>query len=273
MPGRRTMPGSCSCVNPTSERARAAGAAHSPCSWPRSQPVLKYSHARRLSPASSARTHDSPLLQEVACTLDVGPSLAQPVIPTPAYIPPCVHTPTARRHGLLVLRRSAAVLLHGHAQQRLRPWRGSGHHPKHCKSRTQKPQPPYQPRSALLPSVLANRMLQEPLDASFLGGPYDAYQFSNGLPTTHGSPDPAVAATPMQVGSVDSGIGGEVEDSRASRTRSSSEEKEAALTPAQSRRKAQNRAAYVAPSSSPLNNLDEKLRRLTFPPFQTTRLP
>lgn len=88
-------------------------------------------------------------------------------------------------------------------------------------------------------------MSQEPLDASFLGGPYDAFPFNNGLPTTHGSPDPAVAATPMPVGSVDSGIGGEVEDSRASRTRSSSEEKEAALTPAQSRRKAQNRAAYV----------------------------
>lgn len=52
-----------------------------------------------------------------------------------------------------------------------------------------------------------------------------------------------MAATPMQVGSIDSGIGGEVEDSRASRTRSSSEEKESGLTPAQSRRKAQNRAA------------------------------
>jgi hypothetical protein len=48
----------------------------------------------------------------------------------------------------------------------------------------------------------------------------------------------------MPVGSLDSGLGGDVDDGRASRTRSSSEEKES-LTPAQSRRKAQNRAAYV----------------------------
>ncbi|KAK7189605.1 hypothetical protein DPSP01_013452 [Paraphaeosphaeria sporulosa] len=86
----------------------------------------------------------------------------------------------------------------------------------------------------------------EPLEAGFLSGPYDAFSFSHSLPTTHGSPDPVIAATPMQVGSVDSGIGGEVEDSRASRTRSSSEEKETGLTPAQSRRKAQNRAAQRA---------------------------
>ncbi|KAL1613199.1 hypothetical protein SLS60_001431 [Paraconiothyrium brasiliense] len=86
----------------------------------------------------------------------------------------------------------------------------------------------------------------EPLEAGFLSGPYDAFSFSQGLPTTHGSPDPAIAATPMQVGSLDSGIGGDVEDSRGSRTRSSSEEKEAGLTPAQSRRKAQNRAAQRA---------------------------
>lgn len=51
----------------------------------------------------------------------------------------------------------------------------------------------------------------------------------------------------MPVGSVDSGIGGEMEDSnRPSRTRSSSEEKESTMTPAQSRRKAQNRAAQRA---------------------------
>lgn len=78
-----------------------------------------------------------------------------------------------------------------------------------------------------------------------MAGPYDAFAFSPNLPPTHGSPDPAAAATPMHVGSIDSGVG-DVEDSRASRTRSSSEEKEAALTPAQSRRKAQNRAAYVS---------------------------
>jgi hypothetical protein len=48
----------------------------------------------------------------------------------------------------------------------------------------------------------------------------------------------------MPVGSVDSGLGADLDEGRASRTRSSSEEKES-LTPAQSRRKAQNRAAYV----------------------------
>ena len=87
---------------------------------------------------------------------------------------------------------------------------------------------------------------QEPLDAAFLPPSYDAFSFQQGLPTTQGSPDPVVSP-PLPVGSVDSGIGGEMEDSRASRTRSSSEEKEGGglLTPAQSRRKAQNRAAYV----------------------------
>ena len=46
----------------------------------------------------------------------------------------------------------------------------------------------------------------------------------------------------MPVGSLDSGLGVDM-DERQSRTRSSSEEKESGLTPAQSRRKAQNRAA------------------------------
>ncbi|KAF2654151.1 hypothetical protein K491DRAFT_601400 [Lophiostoma macrostomum CBS 122681] len=86
----------------------------------------------------------------------------------------------------------------------------------------------------------------EPLDAAFLPPSYDAFSFQQGLPTTQGSPDPAISQTPLPVGSVDSGIGGEMEDSRASRTRSSSEEKEVGLTPAQSRRKAQNRAAQRA---------------------------
>ncbi|KAF2109578.1 hypothetical protein BDV96DRAFT_584952 [Lophiotrema nucula] len=85
----------------------------------------------------------------------------------------------------------------------------------------------------------------EPLDAAFLPTSYDAFSFQHGLPTTQGSPDPNIAQTPMPVGSVDSGLG-DVEDSRASRTRSSSEEKESGLTPAQSRRKAQNRAAQRA---------------------------
>lgn len=89
------------------------------------------------------------------------------------------------------------------------------------------------------------RRPQEPLDAAFLPPSYDAFSFQQGLPTTQGSPDPPLAQTPMPVGSVDSGLGGDMEDSRNSRTRSSSEEKEVNLTPAQSRRKAQNRAAYV----------------------------
>ncbi|KAF2741361.1 hypothetical protein EJ04DRAFT_507184 [Polyplosphaeria fusca] len=88
----------------------------------------------------------------------------------------------------------------------------------------------------------------EPLDASFLPTSYDAFSFQHGgLPTTtQGSPDPAIAHTPMPVGSLDSGLGGDLEDARVSRTRSSSEEKESGLTPAQSRRKAQNRAAQRA---------------------------
>ena len=83
---------------------------------------------------------------------------------------------------------------------------------------------------------------QEPLDTAFLPPhSYDAFPFSHNLPTTSGSPDP-VAQTPMPVGSLDSGLGVDM-DERQSRTRSSSEEKESGLTPAQSRRKAQNRAA------------------------------
>ncbi|KAL7779396.1 hypothetical protein CFE70_008899 [Pyrenophora teres f. teres 0-1] len=65
---------------------------------------------------------------------------------------------------------------------------------------------------------------------------YDAasFGFNNGLPTPQqGSPDNVAAHTPMPVGSVDSGIGAD------------SEEKDN-LTPAQSRRKAQNRAAQRA---------------------------
>jgi AP-1-like factor len=83
---------------------------------------------------------------------------------------------------------------------------------------------------------------QEPLDPSIFPTSYDAFAF-HGLPTPHqGSPD-ALVLTPMPVGSVDSGLGGDMDDGRG-HTRSSSEEKES-LTPAQSRRKAQNRAAYV----------------------------
>ena len=92
--------------------------------------------------------------------------------------------------------------------------------------------------------ILTNLALpaQEPLDA-ILFPTYDAIGFTNGLPTPQqGSPENPSATTPMPVGSVDSGIGAEYDDGRISRTRSSSEEKDN-LTPAQSRRKAQNRAA------------------------------
>ncbi|KAF2805275.1 uncharacterized protein BDZ99DRAFT_116839 [Mytilinidion resinicola] len=85
----------------------------------------------------------------------------------------------------------------------------------------------------------------EPLDTAFLPS-YDAFQYSqNALPATSGSPDPVSGHTPMPAGSLDSGLGGDL-DARDSRTRSSSEEKETGLTPAQSRRKAQNRAAQRA---------------------------
>lgn len=86
------------------------------------------------------------------------------------------------------------------------------------------------------------RHAQEALDPTLFPTSYDAFVF-NGLPTPHqgGSPDLPVAQTPMLAGSVDSGLGADMDDA-AGRTRSSSEEKES-LTPAQSRRKAQNRAA------------------------------
>ncbi|KAF1952670.1 hypothetical protein CC80DRAFT_495183 [Byssothecium circinans] len=96
----------------------------------------------------------------------------------------------------------------------------------------------------------------EPLDASFLpSGPYNASSFTfthggGGIPTTQGSPDPLrIPTTPMPAGKLDSSLGGDMEDSRAITARSSSEEKDtenAGLTPAQSRRKAQNRAAQRA---------------------------
>jgi AP-1-like factor len=86
---------------------------------------------------------------------------------------------------------------------------------------------------------------KEPLDPILFPTSYDAFAYTNRLPTPQqGSPENVAVHTPMPVGSVDSGIGADLEDGQASRTRSSSEEKEN-LTPAQSRRKAQNRAAYV----------------------------
>lgn len=101
------------------------------------------------------------------------------------------------------------------------------------------------PHLSPVDKTMTNRNItQEPLDPAIFPPPYDAFTF-HGLPTPQqGSPDATVALTPMPVGSVDSGLGGDMDDGRGSRTRSSSEEKES-LTPAQSRRKAQNRAAYV----------------------------
>jgi hypothetical protein len=87
---------------------------------------------------------------------------------------------------------------------------------------------------------------QEPLDAVVYPTSYNAFGLHNGLPTPQqGSPDNAAANTPMPVGSVDSGLGADLDDGQPNQTRSSSEEKDN-LTPAQSRRKAQNRAAYVS---------------------------
>ncbi|CAA9965384.1 bZIP transcription factor [Pyrenophora teres f. maculata] len=91
------------------------------------------------------------------------------------------------------------------------------------------------------------RSILDPILFPAAAASYDAasFGFNHGLPTPQqGSPDNVAAHTPMPVGSVDSGIGAEFDDGRGSRTRSSSEEKDN-LTPAQSRRKAQNRAAYV----------------------------
>lgn len=97
-------------------------------------------------------------------------------------------------------------------------------------------------------TALSDRIPQEPLDAGLYGGSYDAFTF-HGLPTPQhgGSPDNAVQTPHLATaGSVDSGLGGDFDESGLARGRSSSEEKDN-LTPAQSRRKAQNRAAY-APS-------------------------
>ncbi|KAF3000685.1 hypothetical protein E8E13_001789 [Curvularia kusanoi] len=87
----------------------------------------------------------------------------------------------------------------------------------------------------------------EPLDAGLYAGSYDAFTF-HGLPTPQhgGSPDNAIQTPHLPTaGSVDSGLGGEFDETSAARGRSSSEEKDN-LTPAQSRRKAQNRAAQRA---------------------------
>jgi AP-1-like factor len=86
------------------------------------------------------------------------------------------------------------------------------------------------------------------LKADVLPGMYDAFCFGHVIPTTYNPPDPEVAVTSMQVGSVSCETGGDVEDSQTSRTRSSNKEREEVIMHAQSRRKAQNRVSYVVPS-------------------------
>lgn len=92
--------------------------------------------------------------------------------------------------------------------------------------------------------------MENPLDTSaFLSGSFDYTGFDASLgtgtgltplPTTSASP-PAQQLSMLPNGSVDSGIALDMDEMPQGR-RSSSEEKES-LTPAQSRRKAQNRAA------------------------------
>jgi len=87
---------------------------------------------------------------------------------------------------------------------------------------------------------------QDPIDTNmFSQGSFDAYRYSNAIPSADLVSTPGV----MPVGSVDSGLGpdgmdflNQNSDLYQHERRSSSEEKES-LTPAQSRRKAQNRAA------------------------------
>lgn len=100
-----------------------------------------------------------------------------------------------------------------------------------------------------------SHILQDPLDTSMFAQPYDAFRYSI-MSTSQG--DVSAPGMTMPIGSVDSGLGSDGmtsevvgEPSNASQNansssardtrRSSSEEKD--LTPAQSRRKAQNRAA------------------------------
>ena len=83
---------------------------------------------------------------------------------------------------------------------------------------------------------------------AFLSGPFYDTAFDPSLATSTGlTPLPTTSASPpaqvSMLHSVDSGIALDMDDVPQGR-RSSSEEKDS-LTPAQSRRKAQNRAAYV----------------------------
>lgn len=115
-----------------------------------------------------------------------------------------------------------------------------------------------------LPHKLTTAYIQEPMDTQvFSQNPFDSYRFSSGLPQ-----DDLISAgdgMPL-IGSVDSGLGNDGmgnegldflnqgENSYQHDRRSSSEEKDN-LTPAQSKRKAQNRAAYVQSSHQKQNAL------------------
>ena len=92
--------------------------------------------------------------------------------------------------------------------------------------------------------------MENPLDTNaFLTGNFDYTSFDPSMATSTGfTPQPTTSASPpthqlsmLPNDSVDSGIALDLDDMPQGR-RSSSEEKES-LTPAQSRRKAQNRAA------------------------------
>lgn len=105
-----------------------------------------------------------------------------------------------------------------------------------------------------VPHKLTIMDMQDVMDATmFSPNPFDTYRFSSGLPQD----DLISAGDGMPIiGSVDSGLGNDGmgndgldflnqgENAYQHDRRSSSEEKDS-LTPAQSRRKEQNRAAYV----------------------------
>lgn len=170
------------------------------------------------------------------------------------------HSAPNLHHGLQLLWRFAAALpISGHAGQCLCKRR---HRPGGDAQRSECFGEARQYCVAVAaPLASSNRprltcLSQEPLDAGLFPGSYDAFSF-HGLPTPQhgGSPDNALP-TPHPLttaGSVDSGLGGDLDEGGAGRGRSSSEEKEVNLTPAQSRRKAQNRAAYALSPRPPPN--------------------
>jgi hypothetical protein len=92
--------------------------------------------------------------------------------------------------------------------------------------------------------------MQRPLDnAAFLPGAYDGFTLHS-LPTLPLYPtQAAMEPTLMPVGRVDSRTREEAEDGMMSEKSRSSKKKALTITPAEKRRKAQNRAAYVPAGS------------------------